>query len=500
MRYCINPNCPHPQNPGDLRTCQACTSELLLNRGFWVTRPPVAERFSDGQLVSKIFEITDGNTAKILKVLYDTDSKAVELLERERDVLIKLTGKNCLGVPKVDPDLSKVLFSIQLPNTSGLVKCLVMEKIEGMNLQEWMASRNNSPLTEQEAIDWLTQLVEILAQLHAFNFFHRDIKPPNIMRRDNGQLVLIDFGTVREVTNTIIRGKDVTLVLSHGYTPSEQQERHPVPQSDFFSLGRTFVYLLTGKHPTELRKNSQTGGLIWRKYAPQVSKDLADLIDDLMAPFPYQRPKNVRVILQRLQLIKYRLLLQKFIDRLKPTSLRQPLQWIAPLAFLALIIFASRQPLVDSCRKGINGEFDQYGLSKRVIQTFKQQDVELVNLVETKTIKVSQWGCTVRLEGTVPSQAVLDKLVNIAKQVEGTKEVDTKQITLCPIIEQVMTAFQQNPEVTIALNTITVDQQSCKVIELKGRVSSQEILKRLEAIAQGVSGVEKVDTTGVTVE
>ncbi|CCQ62695.1 Protein kinase [Crocosphaera watsonii WH 0401] len=52
------------------------------------------------------------------------------------------------------------------------------------------------------AIQWLMQLLRILEEIHHHNFFHRDIKPSNIMLRSTGQLVLIDFGTAREVTET----------------------------------------------------------------------------------------------------------------------------------------------------------------------------------------------------------------------------------------------------------------------------------------------------------
>ena len=72
------------------------------------------------------------------------------------------------------------------------------------------------------------------------------------MLRPNGQLVLIDFGTAREATITYLAkvgaGYQITGIVSAGYTPPEQQNFQAVPQSDFFALGRTFVYLLTGQN------------------------------------------------------------------------------------------------------------------------------------------------------------------------------------------------------------------------------------------------------------
>ncbi len=176
-----------------------------------------------------------------------------------------------------------------------------MEKIEGLDLEQWMHNRSHQPITSEQALEWLTQVTQILDQVHQQDYFHRDIKPPNIMRRPNGQLVLIDFGTAREVTGTYLAkiggSQNVTGIVSVGYTPPEQAAGRAVPQSDFFALGRTFVYLLTGKHPNDLLEDPRTGELLWRETGSCISKALGDLIDYMMAPFPGNRPQNTQVIL-----------------------------------------------------------------------------------------------------------------------------------------------------------------------------------------------------------
>jgi serine/threonine protein kinase len=182
-----------------------------------------------------------------------------------------------------------------------------MEKIDGSNLSEWLAARNNQPISQEQAIHWLEQLAEILELIHQQKYFHRDIKPSNIMLRPNDQLALIDFGAVREVTKTYMEKlakEKITEVVSRGFTPQEQIEGKAVPQSDFFSLGRTFVYLLTGTSPLHFPEQPQTAKLLWRSNAPHISKSLAGLIDYLMAPFPGKRPQNAREILNCLAEIK----------------------------------------------------------------------------------------------------------------------------------------------------------------------------------------------------
>jgi eukaryotic-like serine/threonine-protein kinase len=171
-----------------------------------------------------------------------------------------------------------------------------------MNLEEYLVEKQLQPIHERTAIKWLRQLTEILHSIHQQQYFHRDIKPPNIMLKPDGQLALIDFGTAREVTQTFMQkleGQQVTGIISAGYTPPEQMNGKAVPQSDFFALGRTFVYLLTGNHPSQFSEDSRTGELLWRDSAKDISPKLADLINYLMAPFPGNRPQDTQEILQK---------------------------------------------------------------------------------------------------------------------------------------------------------------------------------------------------------
>lgn len=290
MSYCINPKCHKRYNPEDLSRCQSCGSSLLINDRYKLVRP-LRELYELNP--TEIFAVDDRGTAKVMKVLWSDRPKLVELFQQEAQVLQRLQH---LGIPRVD-----AYFVLSLSDNTKKLYCLVMEKIEGQNLKQWL--EENGAISEITAIDWLKQLLSILAQVHSEKLLHRDIKPSNIMLRPNGQLVLIDFGTVRELTRTYINKlgwSDVTQVYSVGYTPPEQIEGQAVIESDFFALGRTFVHLLTGIYPAELPKNSQTNQLIWREQALQISPRLADLIDEMLAPLPHHRPGNAQRILERL--------------------------------------------------------------------------------------------------------------------------------------------------------------------------------------------------------
>ncbi|NJM96773.1 MAG: phospholipid-binding protein [Phormidesmis sp. RL_2_1] len=75
---------------------------------------------------------------------------------------------------------------------------------------------------------------------------------------------------------------------------------------------------------------------------------------------------------------------------------------------------------------GVDGKFDESGLAKRVALAF-DEDAQLDDI---DTLWVAQLSGTVVLKGKVPSQAILDKMVSVAKATEGTDAVDTKQVEI----------------------------------------------------------------------
>ena len=266
----------------------------------------VVKRLSQGGF-GETFEVDDKGTRKVLKILHlhrfsapETQQKAITLFQREATVLRQL---NHPGIPQVEPDGYFTFLDENITRYG-----LVMEKIEGKTLQEWLQEKDEQAIAQELAIDWLKQLISILEHLHQNNYCHRDIKPSNIMVKPDGRLVLIDFGSVKELTDSylakLVEDGEATKLYTPGYAPKEQREGKPIRQSDFFALGCTFVYLLTGKSPESLPRDDWTDGLIWRNLAPNIGDKLGNLIDDLMAILPTQRPKNTREIWQRLREIE----------------------------------------------------------------------------------------------------------------------------------------------------------------------------------------------------
>ncbi|MBU7586977.1 MAG: serine/threonine protein kinase [Nostoc sp. TH1S01] len=294
MSFCINPVCPKPNNQDNdkHRFCQSCGSPLELPGRYRVIR-----LLSDKTGFGKVYEAHTNDTPKILKVLREElskDAAAIKIFQQEAAVLGQLHHP---GIPKVDG-----YFQYQTRN--GLIlHCTAMEKIDGCDLEQWMNQQQYRPISQTQAIAWLQQLAEILNLVHSKKFLHQDIKPSHIKLRSNGQLVLVDFGTSKEVSKQYLaqfnHSGEMTSIISSGYGALEQMQGQAVPQSDFFALGRTFAFLLTGRHPLDMydaRKNS----LQWRNFASHISPGLLDLVDWLMATNIGDRPNNAQDILQQL--------------------------------------------------------------------------------------------------------------------------------------------------------------------------------------------------------
>ncbi|PSB02065.1 protein kinase domain-containing protein [Merismopedia glauca] len=280
MSQCINPNCKC-SNPDDTLFCQKCGSELLLAGRYRVT-----SLLSGKGGFADTYEVLHHNVPKVMKVLKQQNQKAMELFKREFQVLQQ---SNHPGIPKAED-----FFEFTTRDKQTSLSCLVMEKIVGKDLEEYIKEIGR-PIDEKCAWEWLSQLAQILAEIHHQQLLHRDIKPSNIILQPDGQLVLIDFGAVKQIP-TIQPGGQSTCIYTPGYAAPEQERGHPGIQSDFFSLGRTFVYLLTGKDPTVLG-NPHTNGLDWHPYTSHLSPALVQFIDRLMEPSVENRPANAQEIL-----------------------------------------------------------------------------------------------------------------------------------------------------------------------------------------------------------
>lgn len=160
---------------------------------------------------------------------------------------------------------------------------LVQEFIDGQDLDTELTAGTKQD--ESYVIPLLKDLLGILSYVHQNNVIHRDIKPSNVIRRKTGQLVLIDFGAVKQIGT--IMGKPSGTMLSTvmigtpGYMPSEQSAGKPRFSSDVYAVGMMAIQALTGISPHELPEDHKTGEINWQHLA-QVNDDLADILTKMV--------------------------------------------------------------------------------------------------------------------------------------------------------------------------------------------------------------------------
>ena len=177
---------------------------------------------------------------------------------------------------------------------------LVMEFIEGIPLSRELSSGRRLSETEVGAL--LIGILEPLVFVHQHNVIHRDIKPPNIIRRTrDGKFVLIDFGAVKQIVTQVAAGRPgMTVAIgTAGYMPSEQQSGEPALSSDIYAVGTIGIQALTGLMPAQFTKDANRE-ISWQQQT-HVSSQFADILDRMVRYDCRQRYQSAIEALQALQ-------------------------------------------------------------------------------------------------------------------------------------------------------------------------------------------------------
>ncbi len=181
---------------------------------------------------------------------------------------------------------------------------LVQELIAGETIKRRLQQVGR--LSEETVREILVNLLPVLDFVHSNGIIHRDLKPDNIMlRSSDSKPVLIDFGSVRELTGTELNpdgsSNSSIVVGTRGYMPNEQAAGRPVYSSDLYSLGMTAIYLLTGKQPLSLVSDDRTGELVWHQEALETSSNMKAVIDRAIKSHPSDRYPTAKDMLADLQ-------------------------------------------------------------------------------------------------------------------------------------------------------------------------------------------------------
>jgi serine/threonine protein kinase len=292
MVCCLNPGCKleNPPCPDAVQYCTSCGTKLVLLSDRYC---PVSRIGEGGFGVTYLAQDRQRfNKDCVIKQLIVHNSKAKELFEQEAKQLEHL-GSQCSQIPRL----------LAYPSDNQYLY-LVQEFIAGQNLEKYLADKGTQ--NEEQIKDFLNTLLPVLDLIHKNKIIHRDIKLDNIMRRDDGQLVLIDFGVAKQFidNNTPIPG---TIAGTPGYAPSEQMiQGIAYPSSDLYSLGAACFHLLTGKHPYkayEVHDFKWTSK--WRQYLQQpISNELGKILDKMLQEKYQNRYQSAGDVIRALQNLK----------------------------------------------------------------------------------------------------------------------------------------------------------------------------------------------------
>ncbi|NJK30720.1 MAG: protein kinase, partial [Acaryochloris sp. SU_5_25] len=161
--------------------------------------------------------------------------------------------------------------------------------------------------SEDQVVQLLQDILTILAFIHQFDVIHRDVKPENIIRRQqDNRLVLIDFGAVKQLRKDLSGDPYSSLPVggtiaigTPGYMAPEQAQGRPRTNSDLYALGMIGIEAFLGKNPTQFRQTAQ-GEIDWQEEVA-INLGLADILQQMVRyHFQYRYP-SAQAVLSDLQ-------------------------------------------------------------------------------------------------------------------------------------------------------------------------------------------------------
>jgi serine/threonine protein kinase len=166
-----------------------------------------------------------------------------------------------------------------------------------------LKQRLSKGMVQRKALLYLRQIADGLNAIHGCGVIHRDLKPGNIMFREDESLAIIDFGISKDI-NTMLDLTDHGQIMgTPNYMAPEQGKGpyKPDARSDIYSLGIMLYEMLTGNKPYA----APTGAAIIYKHLhdpiPQLPNrfyDMQALIDRMMAKFPHERFQSAYDLIQ----------------------------------------------------------------------------------------------------------------------------------------------------------------------------------------------------------
>ncbi|KXH79938.1 Stk1 family PASTA domain-containing Ser/Thr kinase [Sporosarcina sp. HYO08] len=200
-------------------------------------RYEVLHSIGDGGM-SKVYlahdVILDRDVAiKVLNYEFANEEELKRRFLREALSATSLTHPNIVNIFDVGED--------------GELHYLVMEYVEGQTLKKYILE--HGPLSPEQALPIMRQLVSAIANAHHNGIVHRDVKPQNILMDAEGNVKITDFGIAMALSATSHTKTNSVIGTVHYLSPEQARGGMATKKSDIYSLGIVFYELLSGELP-----------------------------------------------------------------------------------------------------------------------------------------------------------------------------------------------------------------------------------------------------------
>lgn len=220
------------------------------------------------------------------------------------DVALKLLGRDLEGGLEQTKQLqqeARMIASVNHPNVVQVFSSgtdhgqfyLAMELIDGGSLEDLIEQHQR--LGERQVVETGIQVVKGLRAAYEKGLIHCDVKPANILFKDEHTAKISDFG-LADVAGQ--RGEDLREVWGTPYyvAPERLQNEPEDFRSDIYSLGATLFHAIAGRPPIETKTNSvavllklKSAPIELKQVVPDVSEPIARVLHRMIAPDPKDR-------------------------------------------------------------------------------------------------------------------------------------------------------------------------------------------------------------------
>lgn len=221
----------------------------------------------------------------------------------------------------------------------------ICELVEGISLREWM--QRNPIIEQQQAYDIVTKVVNAVRVLQRAGMVHRDLKPENIMISDQGEVKLIDFGTVKVNGFEEIEKEqqEEPLGAVDYIAPEYLNEGQSSSLSDLFSIAVIAYELLAGHLPypgNQGQSLDRARQYSWiyqpiKTYRPELSNRLDNVLQKALDPDPLKRYSSMSEFVAELSHVQKK---QQLTEPKKTLLERDPIKFWQWLAFIFIGVSA----------------------------------------------------------------------------------------------------------------------------------------------------------------